>query len=106
MKGFALDESGDVIIENGVVQMVHDAELTLQTIRSVLGTKKGEWFANLDEGVGYDNILGKKRYASQNNPLTNQYIKEISKLQEASTQNKKDEQALNDRLARRLDGES
>lgn len=97
MKGFALDERGDLIIENGVIQMVHGTDLTTQTLKSVLSTQKGEWFFNQDEGIEINEILGKKRYASQNSGLANQYIKEMAQ-QEA------DSNALNEKLAKRLDG--
>ncbi len=66
IKGFALDEHGDVLIESGAIQMVQGSELTKQTIKTVLGTKKGEWFLNWEEGINYNEILGKKRLASQN----------------------------------------
>ena len=60
MKGFALNERGDVLIENGVVQMVHGDDLTKQTIKTVLDTQKGEWFLNWDEGINHNEILGKR----------------------------------------------
>ena len=34
MKGFALNEQGDVLIQNGDIQMAHGAELTRQTIKT------------------------------------------------------------------------
>ena len=98
MKGFALDEKGDLLIQNGTIQMVHGTELTAQTIKSVLGTQKGEWFLDYNEGIDHNAILGKKRYASQNSAIDNQYIKEINEIE--SEQN-----ALAARLAKRLDGE-
>ena len=104
MKGFMLDEQGDIVIESGAIQMVHDAELTMQTIRSVLGTQKGEWFLNLDEGINHDAILGKKRYASQNSAIDNQYIEEINSLKSANAENEAEEKALNELLEKRLDG--
>ena len=97
IKGFALDDKGDLIIENGDIQMAHGAELTKQTIKTVLGTQKGEWFLNWDEGINHNEILGKKRYASQNSALDNQYIAEIEQIE----QNK---DALNKLLEKRLDG--
>lgn len=59
MKGFALDNAGDVIIQNNRVQMIDGNELLRQTIQSVLGTNKGEWFLNKDEGITFSNITGK-----------------------------------------------
>ena len=98
MKGFALNNKGDVLIENKEIQLVHGTELTMQTIKSVLGTQKGEWFLNSDEGIDRNEILGKKRYASQRSALDNQYIQEINEMEiEQAT--------LEQRLAKRLDGE-
>ncbi len=59
MKGFKIDEMGDVVIENGVVQIVEDDELTLQKVQTVTGTKRGEWFNNPDEGIDFRYLLGK-----------------------------------------------
>ena len=41
--------------------MVSDKELLRQTIESVLGTNKGEWVLNTDEGITFQNILGKNK---------------------------------------------
>lgn len=101
MKGFKLDESGDVSIRSGEIEMTHGAELTMQTIKSVLGTQKGEWFLNHNEGINHDNILGKKRYVSKKSDTEAQYIKEIIELK----RNEEGYDSLNERLARRLDGE-
>ena len=100
MQGLMLDEHGDVVIQNGVVQMVHGSELTRQTIKTVLGTQKGEWFLNWDEGINHDNILGKKRYARKTTAMENQYIDEIKSLK----QNQAEDDKLNELLAKRLDG--
>ena len=59
MKGFKLDERGDVQITNGVIDLVADEELTAQTIRTVIGTNRGEWFMNEDEGIDFNYMLGK-----------------------------------------------
>ena len=100
MQGLMLDEHGDVVIQNGVVQMVHGSEVTRQTIKTVLGTQKGEWFLNWDEGINHDNILGKKRYARKTTAMENQYIDEIKSLK----QNQAEDDKLNELLAKRLDG--
>lgn len=57
MTGFALDENGDVILENGEIRMVSVEELIRQTVQSVLGTNKGEWFLNINEGIDYSAIF-------------------------------------------------
>lgn len=104
MKGFALNEQGDLVIENGEIQMVHGTELKAQTIKTVLGTQKGEWFPNWEEGIDHNEILGKRRYASQNSGLDNQYIEEINTMKRENAENEAKEKALYERLARRLDG--
>lgn len=59
MIGFKLDEKGDILIENNQIQMVSGDELIKQTVKTVIGTNKGEWFLNEDEGITFENILGK-----------------------------------------------
>lgn len=59
MIGFKLDQNGDVLIENNQIQMINGDELIRQTARSIISTNKGEWFLNEDEGIIFDNILGK-----------------------------------------------
>lgn len=100
MKGFALNEQGDVIIQNGEIQMVYGANLTAQTVRSVLSTQKGEWFLDSNEGINLNNILGKKAVVLDDTVNRNQYI--VSKENNAETD--AELTALNERLARRLDG--
>ena len=104
MKGFALDDKGDLVIENGAIQMIHGAELTKQTIKTVLDTQKGEWFLNWEEGINYNEILGKRRYASQNSSLDNHYIEEINSLKRENAENEAEGKALNELLKKRLDG--
>ena len=83
--------------------MIQGTELTKQTIKTVLGTQKGEWFLNWEEGINHNEILGKKRYASQSSALDNQYLAEINELKDVIKANEGSE--LNERLAKRLDGE-
>lgn len=61
MKGFALDSNGDVIIEKNKIKLVDGTELIRQTVQTVLGTNKNEWFLNIDEGIDFNNLLGKKK---------------------------------------------
>lgn len=58
MFGFKLQD-GDIVIDKGKIQTVDGNELLRQTIEAVLGTNKGEWFLNTDEGITYSNILVK-----------------------------------------------
>lgn len=57
MKNFALDDKGDVLIKDNVIQMVDDTELICQTCQTVLGTNVKEWFLNENEGIKFRNIL-------------------------------------------------
>lgn len=59
MKGFKLDENGDISITDGQIDMVSDIALEKQTIKTVLRTNKGESPFNADEGIDYNQILGK-----------------------------------------------
>lgn len=59
MTGFALDENGDILIKDNHIQMISGNELVKQTVQTVIGTNKGEWCLNEDEGITFDNILGK-----------------------------------------------
>lgn len=59
MKGFKLDDNGDIVISNNKIQMVDGNELLKQTVQSVIGTNKGEWVLNRQEGIMFSNIFGK-----------------------------------------------
>ena len=58
------------------------------------------WIYFLKVEVVSDEILGKKRYASQNSAIDNMYIKEINKLKS----NEADYDRLSEKLEKRLDG--
>lgn len=59
MKGFALDEYGDVIIEQNDVRLAYDTELLIQKIRQVLNTNRGEWWLDPKEGIPVQKVLKK-----------------------------------------------
>lgn len=61
MKGFALDDNGDVIIQNNKNKIIQDTELIRQNIKTILSTNNNEWFLNTNEGINFNNILGKKK---------------------------------------------
>lgn len=42
------------------IEMISGDDLLAQTTQSVLGTNKGEWFDNENEGITFSNILGKQ----------------------------------------------
>lgn len=59
MKGFAIDEDGDVLIENNDISIVNEDELLQQKVWTVLQTNLGEWFFDWDQGIDFGNIIGK-----------------------------------------------
>lgn len=59
MHGFALDENGDVLIENNVISIVVGDSLLHQKVLTVLRTNLGEWFFDHDQGIDFNNLLGK-----------------------------------------------
>lgn len=59
MKGFALDENGDLLIENNQIGMVNGDSLLQQHVLAVLRTNLGEWFFDWDQGIDFDNLTGK-----------------------------------------------
>lgn len=59
MKGFALDDHGDVVIEKNDIKVVYDADLMIQTVCQVLRTNRGEWWLDPKEGIPMQKILKK-----------------------------------------------
>ena len=60
MRGFKLNETGDVVMENGAISFVRDGDLLAQTVRTVVNTNRGEWFLDESEGVDFAAMLGKR----------------------------------------------
>lgn len=58
-KGFLLDENNDIVIQDGKFVMIDDTELKRQTLQTILGTEKGEWFRNANEGIDHAFMIGK-----------------------------------------------
>lgn len=61
MKGFALDENGDVLIENDKISLVVGDDLLKQKVWSVLRTNLKEWFFDWGQGIDFNNLLGKNK---------------------------------------------
>lgn len=59
MKGFAVDEYGDVIIKKSDIQLTCDMDLLIQKIRQVLRTNRGEWWLDPKEGIPVQKVLRK-----------------------------------------------
>lgn len=59
MKGFAIDENGDIIIENNDIRLTNGDDLIRQNVEKLIGTNKGEWFLNKNEGINFKTILKK-----------------------------------------------
>ena len=71
--GFRLNE-GDIAIENGEIEQIEGDELTAQTIQQVLSTNKDEWLFDTDEGIEFDNILGKRLASTEVSPTDENVI--------------------------------
>lgn len=97
MKGFMLT-NGDLSITNNEIDMIEGGALKAQTIQQVLSTNKGEWFYNENEGINFENILGKQRVKTTTSAKDSYYLGEISSM-------KSNENELAEKLRRRLDGE-
>lgn len=59
MRDFKLTSDGDIDISTGDIRLVSGNELKLQRIATVLGTTKGEWEYDDDEGINTRAIVGK-----------------------------------------------
>lgn len=59
MKDFLLDSNGDIVLKKNDIQFVRDNEAMVQKVRMILGTNKGEWMFNKDEGIYFRAILVK-----------------------------------------------
>ena len=60
MKDFALDSAtGDIIIYNNDLEMVNGDELVRQKAEKLVGTNKGEWFLNRNQGINFREFLVK-----------------------------------------------
>lgn len=59
MKGFKLDENGDVSVNKNGIELIKDSELVKQTVRTILGTNKNEWGFNKSEGIDFRKIIVK-----------------------------------------------
>ena len=73
MKCFALDESGDVVLNQNDIQMAQGTDLIMQKIRQVLRTNRGEWSFDEKEGIPVRKIL-------KNNPniaMIRDYVRSV-----------------------------
>ena len=59
MMDFALDDNGDVIIENNTISMVTGDNLLRQKVWTILRTNLREWFFDWEQGIDFGNLLGK-----------------------------------------------
>lgn len=57
--GIAIDEHGDMVIENNDINIVTGNELLRQKVWTVLRTNLKEWFFDWDQGIDFNNLLGK-----------------------------------------------
>ncbi|AIQ31631.1 hypothetical protein P40081_28470 [Paenibacillus sp. FSL P4-0081] len=54
-----LDDTGDIVLASGQLQMVSGPEEIAQSCRLILGVQKGEWFLNPELGIDHRKFLGK-----------------------------------------------
>ena len=59
MIGFALDANGDLLIENNEISIVVGEKLLQQKVSTVLRTNLKEWFFDWEQGIDFNNLLGK-----------------------------------------------
>ena len=90
--------NGDLSITNNEIDIIEGGALKAQTIQQVLSTNKGEWFFNANEGIDFDNILGKQRVKTTPSAKDSYYLSEIASLKASDNE-------LAEKLRRRLDGE-
>lgn len=104
MKGIKLI-NGDISITNNEIDIVEDRELTAQTISSVLSTNKGEWLFDKEEGINFDNVLGKQEVRPTSSAISSFYQKELSNVKEEYSSYQENNNELAEKLRKRLDGE-
>lgn len=80
MKGFMLDAKGDVVVQNSDIPFIYDDALLQQTCKQVIGTNKGEWFLNTDEGLDFHTLLGK---APDENEVRDEIADAITQVDES-----------------------
>ncbi|MBF4022229.1 DUF2634 domain-containing protein [Burkholderia pseudomallei] len=59
MKSPKIDENGDLVFLNGDVVWVDGAEEIVQSVTSIIQTRKGEWFLNDGFGLSHEHIFVK-----------------------------------------------
>lgn len=60
MKTLLLDETGDLVLEQGSFLWIEGDEELAQSVRMILGTAKGEWFLDEEFGLDREPIFVKK----------------------------------------------
>jgi phage baseplate assembly protein W len=56
---------GDLVVENGELVMIDGDEELAQSIRSILETRKGEFFLEPEHGLSFENLFGKTAYPDE-----------------------------------------
>ncbi|ETT45213.1 hypothetical protein C162_21793 [Paenibacillus sp. FSL R7-269] len=54
-----LDDTGDIALQSGQLQMISGPDEIAQSCRLILGVQKGEWFLNPELGIDHKKFLGK-----------------------------------------------
>lgn len=76
LRGFKTKD-GDVVIKDGDICFTEGMDLIRQTVENVIGTNKGEWFLNADEGINFKNILTKN---PNNDVIRNEIINGLRQI--------------------------
>lgn len=61
MKSLLLDDTGDLVMENGELQFVSGKDEIVQCVRQLIRTNLEEWFLNPAMGFNQSVVLGQKR---------------------------------------------
>lgn len=72
---------GDLVIENGNLLMIEGDEELAQSVRSVLQTRKGEFFLDPEHGMSFDNLLGKTANQDETRDDIIEALSQIDELQ-------------------------
>lgn len=59
MRGFELDEHGDVVLRGGDIACIENGDLLAQTLRQHITQNQGEWWLNPRQGIAFGRLLGK-----------------------------------------------
>jgi len=111
MESLLLDETGDLVMVDGDLQLTRDMDEVEQLLRTLLQTNKNEWFLNENEGFDYSVVNGVKQidedalYIALNDVA--EQIDEIESIEDVEVEfNRRTRQAHIKAVAYLVNGES